>query len=115
MTFSPAFARSGITFCHEEPSANAPCTRIAVLAASSAERAGTASMTNSPAKTMKLAIDLHARIFGPYQLTSPDKIIGRPYRRACSPVAGCYSRRAELERRAESSSRAGGERQRRQA
>src|SRR6516162_10167077 len=40
MTLSPAFSRYGITFCQHDPSANAPWTRTAVLAFSSAAEAG---------------------------------------------------------------------------
>src|SRR5215831_10996995 len=46
-TFSPAFSSIGMTFCHDEPSANAPCTSTAVLALSSAaETAVTADRRN---------------------------------------------------------------------
>src|SRR6516164_1378010 len=40
MTLSPAFSRYGMTFCQHDPSANAPWTRTAVLAFSSAAEAG---------------------------------------------------------------------------
>src|SRR5262249_43635281 len=40
MTLSPAFSRYGMTFPQDDPSANAPWTRTAVLAFSSAAEAG---------------------------------------------------------------------------
>src|SRR5262249_400445 len=55
-TFSPASSSIGMTFCHDEPSANAPCTSTAVLALSSAAETAVTADRKKVAPIMDLRI-----------------------------------------------------------
>src|SRR6516225_1519512 len=59
ITLSPAFSRYGMTFCQHDPSANAPWTRMAVLAFSWAADAGRPIAAIAVRRRLKPRTPLH--------------------------------------------------------